>query len=72
LCKPYKTTVFGEFMQFETLSLAHIDTKALDKSLLTKDEINMLNKYHETVYKKLSPYLNVQEKKWLKKKTQKI
>ncbi|MDR2292858.1 MAG: aminopeptidase P family protein [Prevotellaceae bacterium] len=72
LCKPYKTTDFGEFMQFEIISLAPIDTKALDKKLLTKDEINMLNKYHENVYKKLSPHLNAQEKKWLKKKTQKI
>ncbi|MDR2066140.1 MAG: aminopeptidase P family protein [Prevotellaceae bacterium] len=72
LCKPYKTTAFGEFMQFEILSLAHIDTKALDTKLLTKDEINMLNKYHETVYKKLSPHLNKQEKKWLKNKTRKI
>ncbi|MDR0754128.1 MAG: aminopeptidase P family protein [Prevotellaceae bacterium] len=72
LCKPYKTTDFGEFMQFETISLAPIDTKALDKKLLTRDEINTLNRYHEMTYKKLSPHLNAQEKKWLKKKTQKI
>ncbi|MDR2652141.1 MAG: aminopeptidase P family protein [Prevotellaceae bacterium] len=72
LCKPYKTTDFGEFMQFEILSLAPIDTKAIDRKLLTNDEINTLNKYHETVYKKLSPQLNTQEKKWLKSKTRKI
>ncbi|MDR1554157.1 MAG: aminopeptidase P family protein [Prevotellaceae bacterium] len=72
LCKPYKTTDFGEFMQFETISLAPVDTKAIDKKLLANDEINTLNKYHEMVYKKLSPHLNAQERKWLKKKTRKI
>ncbi|MDR1985166.1 MAG: aminopeptidase P family protein [Prevotellaceae bacterium] len=72
LCKRYKTTAFGEFMQFETITLAPIETKAINKKLLTTDEINWLNKYHETVYKKLSPQLNSQERKWLKKKTQKI
>ncbi|MDR2126586.1 MAG: aminopeptidase P family protein [Prevotellaceae bacterium] len=72
LCKPYKTTEFGEFMQFEVLSLAPIDKKAINKKLMTKDEINSLNSYHEKVYRKLSPYLNEEEKQWLQKKTRKI
>jgi Xaa-Pro aminopeptidase len=72
LCKPYKTSEFGDFMQFETITLAPIDTKPVDKKLLANDEIKWLNKYHETVYKKLSPQLNTQEKRWLKKKTKKI
>jgi Xaa-Pro aminopeptidase len=72
LCKPYTTTNFGEFLEFETITLAPIDTKAIDKKLLTTDEINWLNKYHKTVYGKLSPLLNQEERNWLKKKTEKI
>ena len=72
LCKPYKTSNFGEFMQFETITLAPIATNTIDKKLLTPAEINWLNRYHETVYKKLSPHLDVQEKQWLKKKTKKL
>jgi Xaa-Pro aminopeptidase len=72
LCTPYKISNFGEFMQFETITLAPIATNAIDKKLLTPSEINWLNKYHEKVYKKLSPYLDTQEKRWLKTKTKQL
>jgi len=72
LCQPYIKTNFGEFLEFETITLAPIDTKAIDKKLLAPEEINWLNTYHKTVYEKLSPMLNKKEKSWLKEKTAKI
>jgi Xaa-Pro aminopeptidase len=73
LCIPYRqTNDFGEFMQFETLTLAPVDTIAINKKMLTERELKWLNKYHETVYRKLAPHLNEQERKWLKRKTQEI
>ena len=72
LCTSYKISNFGEFMQFDTITLAPIATNTIDKKLLTPEEINWLNKYHKTVYKKLSSYLNTQEKRWLKAKTKKM
>ena len=62
-------TEFGKFMKFETVSLCHIDKKLIDLTMLDEKEKNWLNDYHSTVYDKLSPYLNPDEKRWLKEKT---
>lgn len=72
LTVPAEKTEFGQFLKFETLTLCYIDTKLIDKSLLNKTEEKWLNEYHKTVYKKLSPYLSEEEKKWLKKKCKEI
>mgnify|MGYP001473832239 CR=1 FL=1 len=50
---------------FENLTLAPIDIDLIDFNKLTLDEKNYLFKYHITVYSKLSPFLNKNEKKWL-------
>jgi Xaa-Pro aminopeptidase len=60
---------FGQFMNFETLTLCYIDTILIDKAFLETKHINWLNDYHKTVYDKLSPYLNEVEQTWLKEKT---
>jgi Xaa-Pro aminopeptidase len=62
----------NDFFCFETLTLFPFDTKAIDVSLMTAEEIAWLNTYHETVFGKLSPLLNVDEKIWLQKKCQAI
>ncbi len=62
-------TVFGEFYQFETLTLCPIDKKAINKSLLLPSEIKWLNDYHQKVYTILSPELTTEEQIWLKEKT---
>ena len=59
---------FGQFYQFETLTLFPFDTKALDVSLLSEEETTWLNNYHQTVYERVSPLLNEDEKVWLKQK----
>lgn len=65
-------TESGQFMKFETLSLAPIDLDAIDISLLTEREKAWLNNYHKDVYNKLSPSLNEEEKEWLEGKTKAV
>ena len=63
--KPYKKTDFGTFLQFESLTLAPIDTTPIDFDLLTDEEVKWLNNYHARVYEALSPHLNEGEREWL-------
>lgn len=72
LCQEKLKTEYGEFLEFETLTLFPFDTKALDLSLLSITEKDWLNNYHQRVYESLSPQLNEKHKAWLKKKTQTI
>lgn len=60
---------YGQFMNFETLTLVPIDKEAIDKSLMTQYEIRWLNDYHEKVYQNISPFLNDEEKTWLREAT---
>ncbi len=62
-----KTSDFGEFYGFEVLTLCPIDTKLIDWSLMTEEEIQWLSNYHQMVWNKLSPDLSDKEKAWLKK-----
>lgn len=65
-------TEFGTFYSFETLTLCPIDTTPIVKEMLAADEIAWLNKYHQTVYERLSPQLSDEEKNWLRDKTKAI
>jgi Xaa-Pro aminopeptidase len=72
LVKEYKTTNYGNFYQFETVTLCPIDTKPIKKELLEQSEISWLNNYHKKVFDFLSPYLKEKEKTWLSEKTKQI
>ncbi|MCC8145612.1 MAG: aminopeptidase P family protein [Bacteroidales bacterium] len=63
---PYKSTEFGEYYAFEVLTLCPIDTKLIEWDLMTPEEIQWLDSYHQKVYDKLSPFLSEHEKEWLK------
>ena len=63
---PYKQTEFGQFLQFESLTLCPIDTRPIVKELLLPEEIAWLNDYHQQVLTALSPHLDGEEKEWLK------
>ncbi|MGG5461074.1 aminopeptidase P family protein [Clostridium sp. B9] len=63
---------FGEFYKFETISLCPIDLEAVEVSLLSEVERKWLNDYHKNVYEVLSPYLNEEEKMFLKNETRAI
>ncbi len=65
-------TEFGQFLQFETLTLFPIDKQLIDKSLMTEVEIAWLNDYHKWVYATLSPELTEKETAWLKEKCSKL
>ena len=72
LAKEHGSSDYGKFLSFETLTFAPYDIKAIDKSLLSEKEIDWINNYHEQVYEKLSPYLDEEERAWLKEETRKI
>ena len=69
LTVPYRQTAFGEFLQFETLTLCPIDTTAIDLQLLLDEEVEWLNDYHRMVYERLSPCLDAEELAWLHEAT---
>jgi Xaa-Pro aminopeptidase len=60
---------FGEFLEFETLTLCPIDTRCLDASLLRSDEIAWLNAYHAMVAERLAPGLEGAALDWLRLRT---
>ena len=66
IVQEYKKTEFGEFLQLEPLTLCPIDTTPIIWEMMLPDEIAYLNAYHKRVYDELSPYLNEEEKGWLK------
>ena len=72
VCQPKSVNEFGEFYQFETITLCYLDTSALLTKLLNQNEIDWLNAYNERVYQEVSPYLEEQERIWLRNKTKAI
>lgn len=65
-------TDYGKFLKFETITLFPIDHNLIDTSLLTKKEIDWLNNYHAEVFEKVSPFLDEDERKWMKEKCRAI
>lgn len=65
LAVPYMETGHGRFLQFEPLTLCPIDTAPIIRDMLTAEEIQWLNGYHKTVYDRLSPYIDDEDRAWL-------
>ena len=63
---PYKETEFGKFLQFDSLTLCPIDKAPILTDLLTQEELDWLNAYHQRVFDTLSPHLNQEEADWLR------
>ena len=66
LITPYKETEFGQFLQFESLTLCPIDKTPIVREMMLPEEIDWLNRYHQRVFDTLSPYLNDEETAWLR------
>ncbi|GLH33185.1 MULTISPECIES: aminopeptidase P family protein [Pseudomonas] len=60
---------FGDFLDFETLTLCPIDARCLLTECLTKDELAWLNGYHATVRERLAPLLSGDALAWLEART---
>jgi Xaa-Pro aminopeptidase len=63
---------FGEFLEFETLTLCPIDTRCIERSLLRDDEAAWLNAYHATVRERLAPRVSGDALSWLEARTRPI
>lgn len=61
--------MFGEYLEFETLTLCPICKKGIIKEMLSTEETGWLNDYHLKVYEQLSPLLDEKEKAWLQEAT---
>ncbi|MPW22191.1 M24 family metallopeptidase [Paraburkholderia sp. CNPSo 3157] len=72
LNRPAQKTEFGDFLEFETLTLCPIDTRCVAQNLLRDDERAWLNAYHEMVRARVSPHVSGDAKAWLETRTQPI
>lgn len=70
LITPYQSTAFGDFLQLEPLTLCPIDKAPIMKEMLTPEEVQWLDSYHQHVYDTLSPHLSDKEDiEWLREAT---
>lgn len=72
LIMPDQETEFGTYYKFDILTLCPIDTRPIVREMMTPDEIQWLNAYHQRVFEALAPHLNEEEVAWLKEKTKEM
>ena len=72
VCKKAEKNEYGQFMEFEYLTMVPIDLDALELNVMEERDIALLNDYHAQVREKLSPYLNNEEQEWLQQATREI
>lgn len=72
VCQKDEETEYGQFMSFETITYAPVDLDGIDPEYLEQEDIRQLNAYHSMVFEKISPYLDTDEKEWLKTYTREI
>lgn len=69
LCVEKKTTPYGAFLGFETLTLTPFDLDAVDPDQLSAREKALLNAYHARVREAIAPHLPPEEAAWLEEAT---
>lgn len=72
VCKKAEKNEYGQFMIFEFLTMVPIDIEALDLSLMTERDKELLNGYHKKVYETISPCLTEEEAQWLLENTRAV
>ena len=69
LCRDAGTSEFGDWLDFETLTLCHFETSAVLPDLLGPEALAWLNAYNARVYATLAPLLPEATAEWLRHKT---
>jgi len=69
MTRPAAPSEFGEFLEFETLTLCPIDTRCIALHLLSEEECVWLNRYHELVWERVSPHVHGDAREWLEQRT---
>ncbi len=72
VCRKGEKNAYGQFMEFEFLTMVPIDLDALDPSLMEARDRQWLNQYHKEVYEKIAPHLTEEEAAWLREATRAI
>ncbi|MFW5710875.1 MAG: aminopeptidase P family protein [Spirochaetota bacterium] len=62
-------TPFGRFYGFETVTLCPLEPKLIEADMLTAEQREWVNQYHQTVFRELSPHLTTEERHWLEEQT---
>ena len=69
VCRKGEKNDYGQFMYFDTITMAPIDLDVIDTKYMSPVDIQRLNDYHQKVYDTISPYLTEEERMWLKEYT---
>lgn len=69
LCREAGSTEFGDWLEFETMTLCHIETSAVLPDVLGPEALVWLNAYNARVYELLAPFLPSETAEWLRIKT---
>lgn len=72
VCKKYAENEFGKFLCFDDLTLVPYDIEAIDKTILSTEDITNIHSYHVRVYEALKEYLTEEERTWLYRITEAI
>lgn len=72
LCVEREKNEYGTFLGFDTLTMCPFELEAIEPEGLSAGEKQLLNAYHETVFRTLSPYMDAEETAWLREATRAI
>lgn len=72
LCVQDEKNEYGQFLRFEYLTYVPIDLEAINREIMSDRDAELLNRYHEQVYEKISPYLDEDERVWLAEVTRAV
>ena len=72
LCVEDEKNEYGQFLRFEYLTYVPVDLEVIDRGIMSDRDVELLNRYHEQVYEKISPYLDEDERVWLAEVTRAV
>ena len=72
LCVEDEKNEYGQVLRFEYLTYVPVDLEVIDRGIMSDRDVELLNRYHEQVYEKISPYLDEDERVWLAEVTRAV